>query len=109
MARPDDILHITTAEAWAEARRSGAVAPPSLAAEGFVHCSTRAQLDATLARHFPGAGPLTLLVLDPDAAGDLRWEESRPGEAFPHVYGPIPTAAVIAVEEVTAPPAPGAT
>jgi uncharacterized protein (DUF952 family) len=108
MPGPDDVLHITTAEAWAEAQRSGAVAPPSLAAEGFVHCSTRAQLDATLARHFPGAGRLTLLVLDPAAAGDLRWEESRPGEAFPHVYGPIPTAAVIAVEEVTAPPAPGA-
>jgi uncharacterized protein (DUF952 family) len=107
MPGPDDILHITTAEAWAEAQRTGAVAPPSLAAEGFVHCSTRAQLDATLARHFPGAGPLTLLVLDPAAAGDLRWEEGRPGEAFPHVYGPIPTAAVMAVEEATAPPARG--
>jgi uncharacterized protein (DUF952 family) len=103
MAGPGDILHITTAEAWAEAQRSGEVAPPGLAAEGFVHCSTRVQLDATLARHFPGAGRLTLLVLDPDAVGDLRWEESRPGEAFPHVYGPIPAAAVLAVEEVTAP------
>jgi uncharacterized protein (DUF952 family) len=103
MGGPGDILHITTAEAWAAAQTTGAVSPPSLADEGFVHCSTRAQLDATLARHFPGAGRLTLLVLDPDAVGDLRWEESRPGEAFPHVYGPIPTAAVVAVEEVTAP------
>jgi uncharacterized protein (DUF952 family) len=103
MAGPGDILHITTAEAWAAAQETGQVAPASLEAEGFVHCSTRAQLDATLARHFPGTGRLTLLVLDPDAVGDLRWEESRPGESFPHVYGPIPAQAVVAVEEVRAP------
>ena len=100
----DAILHITTHEAWAAAQQAGVVRPPSLDTEGFVHCSTPAQLDTTLDRHFRGAGPLLVLVLDPDAiAPDLRWEESHPGEAFPHVYAPIPVEAVVAVEAVTPP------
>jgi uncharacterized protein (DUF952 family) len=93
-----DVLHVATPAEWAEARRTGTVAPPSLATQGFVHCSTRDQLPATLARHFAGAGELVLLVLDEDALGDLRWEESRPGERYPHVYNPIPIAAVRATE-----------
>jgi uncharacterized protein (DUF952 family) len=97
--RESDILHIATPAGWAEAQRTGVVAPASLASEGFVHCSTRAQLATTLARHFAGVGPLVGLVLDPDAiAPDLRWEESHPGERFPHVYAPIPVTAVVAVE-----------
>ena len=98
------ILHITTPDAWAAAQQAGVVRPPSLDTEGFVHCSTPAQLDTTLDRHFRGAGPLLVLVLDPDAiAPDLRWEESPPGEVFPHVYAPIALRAVKAVEEVTPP------
>jgi uncharacterized protein (DUF952 family) len=101
-----DILHIATPGEWAAAQRSGSVAPASLTGEGFVHCSTRAQLPATLERHFRGAGPLVVLVLDPDAiAADLRWDESYLGERFPHVYAPIPVAAVVAVEDVTPPAA----
>jgi uncharacterized protein (DUF952 family) len=100
----DDLLHVTTPAEWDAARATGQVTPPSLEAEGFVHCSTRAQLAGTLARHFRGAGPLRVLVLDPDRlAAELRWEESRPGEAFPHLYGPLPVDAVVAVEDVTPP------
>ena len=99
-----DILHITTPEEWLVAQQAGEVRPPSLTSEGFVHCSTRAQLDGTLGRHFRGAGPLVVLVLDlDDIAPDLRWEESVPGEEFPHVYAAIPTTAVVAVEQVTPP------
>ena len=99
-----DILHIATPADWTAAQQAGEVTPPSLATEGFVHCSTRAQLPSTLSRHFRGAGPLVLLVLDADAiAADLRWDESYPGERFPHVYTPIPVAAVVAVEQVTPP------
>ena len=98
------ILHITTPDAWAAAQQAGVVRPPSLDTEGFVHCSTPAQLDTTLDRHFRGAGPLLVLVLDPDAvAPDLRWEESHPGEVFPHLYAPIALSAVTAVDEVTPP------
>jgi uncharacterized protein (DUF952 family) len=99
-----DILHITTADAWAQAQLAGVIRPASLDSEGFVHCSTRAQLTTTLDRHYRGAGPLLVLVLDPDAiAADLRWDESHPGELFPHVYAPIATAAVRAVDQVTPP------
>lgn len=101
-----DLLHITTPAEWAAAQQAGVVRPASLDTEGFVHCSTGAQLDTTLGRQFRGAGPLLVLVLDADAvAADLRWEESHPGEHFPHVYAPIATTAVLAVEEVTPPPA----
>jgi uncharacterized protein (DUF952 family) len=99
-----DLLHITTPDAWSAAQQAGVVRPASLEAEGFVHCSTGAQLDTTLGRHFRGAGPLLVLVLDPDAvAADLRWEESHPGERFPHVHAPIATSAVLAVAPVTPP------
>jgi uncharacterized protein (DUF952 family) len=98
------ILHIATPSEWAAATRTGQIAPPSLATEGFVHCSTRAQLAGTLGRHFAGTGPVVLLVLDEAAiASDLRWEESLPGERFPHVYAAIPLTAVVAVEEIEAP------
>ncbi|HEY8523728.1 MAG TPA: DUF952 domain-containing protein [Acidimicrobiales bacterium] len=95
-----EILHVTTPEAWAEAQQEGAVRPPSLATEGFAHCSTRDQLAGTLAAHFPGTGPLVGLVLDPARLDDLRWEASRGGALFPHVYSPIPVDAVVAVEEL---------
>jgi uncharacterized protein (DUF952 family) len=84
------IFHLATAQQWAEAQASGEVAPPSLEAEGFVHCSTEAQLAGTIDRHFAGVPGLVLLRLDQGSlAPDLRWEESRPGEVYPHVYRAI--------------------
>jgi uncharacterized protein (DUF952 family) len=101
---PAEILHIASPSEWAAAMRTGQIAPPSLATEGFVHCSTRAQLAGTLDRHFAGAGSLVLIALDEAAiAPDLRWEEGLPGERFPHVYAAIPVTAVLAVEEIEAP------
>jgi uncharacterized protein (DUF952 family) len=101
---PAEILHIASPSEWAAAMRTGQIAPPSLATEGFVHCSTRAQLAGTLDRHFAGAGSLVLVTLDEAAiAPDLRWEEGLPGERFPHVYAAIPVTAVLAVEEIEAP------
>lgn len=84
---PDDLVHLTTPDGWAAAQASGEVVPDSLAAEGFVHCSTGTQVAATIERHFAGHDALVLLRLDPAAvAPDLVWEEGRPGEDFPHVY-----------------------
>jgi uncharacterized protein (DUF952 family) len=85
-----DVFHLATPHEWAAAQARGTVEPPSLAAEGFVHCSTGDQLDDTIARHFDGVDDLVLLRLRADGLGDaLRWEESRPGEDFPHVYRAI--------------------
>ncbi len=87
---PDHLVHLTTPEEWAAARSAGEVRPPSLASEGFVHCSTGAQVAGTIERHYPAHDELVLLRLDPAAVADaLRWEESRPGERFPHVYRPL--------------------
>ena len=59
-------------------------------ADGYVHLSTAAQLPETIARHFAGEDGLTLLALDDDALGDaLRWEPSRGGALFPHLYAPL--------------------
>jgi beta-hydroxylase len=65
------------------------------ARDGFIHCSTRDQLAGTLAAHFAGVDRIALAEIDAGALGDaLKWERSRDGETFPHVYGPIPFAAI---------------
>ena len=95
------LLHITSAEAWAEAQRSGLHAPSMLAQDGFLHLCTPAQLGYVLGRHFAGRTGLVLLHIDPAQLDDLRWEISEPGrDAFPHLYGPLPVAAVLRAEPV---------
>jgi uncharacterized protein (DUF952 family) len=95
--------HIVTAAEWAGVREVAAYAPPSLAAEGFVHLSTPEQLPASADRHYRGAGDLLALGIDPDRlTAELRWEHvpSR-GEAFPHLYGPLNPDAVVAVADLS--------
>lgn len=108
----EPIFHTALADDWAQAQRSGEYTTStrghSLAEEGYIHASTRAQLDGVLATYYADLDPagLRLLVLDVaalEAAGSpVRWDPV-PGAAapFPHVYGPIPTAAVSAVLPVT--------
>lgn len=56
-------------------------------ADGFVHFSTSEQVAETAAKHFAGEANLILLALDPDQLGDaLKWEPSRGGALFPHLY-----------------------
>jgi uncharacterized protein (DUF952 family) len=95
---PEAIFHLATPSQWDEAQATGSVIPPGFAAEGFVHCSTSGQLASTIERHFAGMDELVLLHLDPEAiASDLRWEEGRPGELFPHVYRPLVPGDLVAV------------
>ncbi|HEX2576732.1 MAG TPA: DUF952 domain-containing protein [Aquihabitans sp.] len=96
---PDGLYHLASAEEWAEHQASGEIVPPSLAAEGFVHCSWGHQVAGTVGRHFPGRTDLLALALDRSALGDLALVEedtSGSGQAYPHVYGPVPVAAVTA-------------
>lgn len=101
------IFHITTAAAWEAAEATGALSPASLASEGFVHCSTPAQLPGTLERHFRGQRDLLLLLLDEGALDPslLRWEPppGRPAERYPHYYAPLPVAAVVSVHPADVP------
>jgi uncharacterized protein (DUF952 family) len=59
-------------------------------ADGYVHFSTAAQAQETAARHFRGQAGLVVVVFDADDLGAaLRWEPSRGGQLFPHLYGPL--------------------
>lgn len=92
----DAVFHLTDPASWDAARSTGEIIPPGFAAEGFVHCSTTSQLVGTIERHFTGIDELVLLELDRAALGEaLRWEESRPGERYPHVYRPLVLADVV--------------
>jgi uncharacterized protein (DUF952 family) len=89
------ILHITTARDWAAARAAGAYSADTLATEGFIHCSTVAQVLIPANLLFRGRDDLILLVLDPaKITVQIRYEGEPGGEQFPHVYGPIDLAAV---------------
>lgn len=83
------VFHLATPDGWQAATEIGRIEPASLTAEGFVHCSTVEQLTGTIERHFGAADELVIVELDPAVAGELRWEESRPGERYPHLYRPI--------------------
>ncbi|MBX3314770.1 MAG: DUF952 domain-containing protein [Actinobacteria bacterium] len=96
---PDGLYHLATPDAWDASRAAGEIAPPSLVDEGFVHCSWGRQVAGTVAKHFAGAADVLALRLDvARVADDLIEEDSYgSGQAFPHVYRPIPTDAVTAV------------
>ncbi len=85
------IYKIFTAAQWAALTHEGetAGAPVDLA-DGFIHLSTAAQVRETAARHFAGQDGLMLAALDSEALDDaLRWEPSRGGALFPHLYRPL--------------------
>lgn len=76
---------------WADAQRNGAFtgAPVDLA-DGYIHFSTAEQVRDTAAKHFAGQHDLMLLWIDSRALGDkLKWEPSRGGALFPHLYGEL--------------------
>ncbi len=100
------ILHITNSEAWFNAVRSGEYGGETLESEGFLHCSTLAQIIDTAERHYKGSTDLVLLCIDSQRLdAELRYEFSAGGGGnFPHIYGPINLEAVR--QAVTFPPAP---
>jgi uncharacterized protein (DUF952 family) len=93
MARRDDplIYKICPEALWRAAEAQGRFdgAPVDLA-DGFIHFSTGAQLRETAAKHFAGQDGLLLIAVDPAALGEaLRFEPSRGGALFPHLYAPL--------------------
>jgi len=67
-------------------------------ADGYIHLSCASQLSETLDKHFSGVSDLMLVAVDLPRLGDaVRWEPSRGGQLFPHIYGVLPIDAVIAV------------
>jgi len=71
------------------------------ARDGFMHLSAGRQVAGTLAKYFAGRADLVLLAIDPERLGEgLRWEPSRGGELFPHLYGSLDLEHVISVERL---------
>lgn len=92
----DLIYKICPAALWAEAEAAGVFrgAPVDLK-DGFIHFSSAEHVAATAARHFAGQDNLVLLAIDAAALGvALRYEVSRGGALFPHLYGELPCQAV---------------
>ena len=94
-------FHLVPAEIWAAANPDRPYAAASLTTEGFIHCTDGvAEMVATANRHYR-ADPRDLLVLtvDLDATG-APWRFDDPGTVYPHIYGPIERAAVVAVQPI---------
>jgi uncharacterized protein (DUF952 family) len=92
----ETIYKICDAALWREAERAGVFggAPVDLA-DGYIHFSTAGQVAQTAARHFAGRADLVLVAVDGEALGGaLRYEPSRGGAMFPHLYGKLPLSAV---------------
>jgi uncharacterized protein (DUF952 family) len=94
----DDLFafKLLTETEWKSWRDSGHFAGSAVdLADGFIHLSTRGQARETAEKWFAAVDPLLLVMIDLAALGDcVRWEPSRGGALFPHVYGAIPFAAV---------------
>jgi uncharacterized protein (DUF952 family) len=90
------IYKICSEALWREAERAGVFAGAAIDLEdGYIHFSTAAQAPETAARHFAGQGELVLVAVAAEALGDgLRWEPSRGGDLFPHLYGSLRLGAV---------------
>lgn len=90
------IYKIAPRTLWQEAEKAGVFhgAPIDLA-DGYIHFSTAEQAAETAAKHFAGQNDLLLVAVDADALGDaLKYEVSRGGALFPHLYAPLSLDAV---------------
>lgn len=98
------IYKVCSASAWREAERQGAFrGSADDRRDGFIHFSTASQVAGTVARHFAGQTGLFLIAVDTDSLGEaLKWEPSRGGELFPHLYGELDTGAVIEIRDLRA-------
>jgi uncharacterized protein (DUF952 family) len=90
------VFKIVAAEEWRAAVAAGVFLGAVVdRTDGYIHFSTAAQAPETAAKWFAGRADLTLVAVEADALGpDLRWEPSRGGVLFPHLYGALPLAAV---------------
>lgn len=91
------IFKLTTQHEWDAAEQAGVFkgAPLDLA-DGFIHFSTASQTPETAKKYFHGQEGLLLVAIDAAALGQaLKWEPSRGGELFPHLYAPLKTSAML--------------
>lgn len=91
------LYKIASTSEWAAAEAAGVfTGAPVDIADGFIHFSDRDTVAETAARHFAGRDDLLLVAVDPAPLGAaLRFEPSRGGRLFPHLYASLPLAAVL--------------
>jgi len=95
---PTVAYKVLTGPQMVELEQTGAFkgAPVDLA-DGYIHMSTAAQLTETVDKHFAGQSYLHVVAVDLEALGDVvKWEPSRGGQMFPHIYGELPLNAALA-------------
>jgi uncharacterized protein (DUF952 family) len=103
MAESTMIFKVCSKTVWEEIRHlpSWTGSPHDLR-DGFIHFSTASQLAGTLQKHYAGQTDLMLLTIDAGILGDaLKWEPSRGGDLFPHLYGPLPITSVVSAQDLT--------
>lgn len=98
------IYKILSSSEWEQAQAAGRFTGTELdRQDGFIHLSAADQVVRTARRYFAGVTGLTVLAVDPDRLGDgLRWEVSRDGALFPHLYAPLPVEAVVSAHPLPA-------
>jgi uncharacterized protein (DUF952 family) len=90
------ILHITQSARWAQAKNLGTYRSDSLDTEGFIHCSTLAQVIGSANRFFKGLTNLVILVIDIErVTPEIRYEGADPNNLFPHIYGELNIDAIV--------------
>lgn len=102
ISTPRVLVHLCAADDWRHAQSVGELRPPSLGDVGFVHLSAPEQVHLPANRLYAGRTDLLLLRCDPTLLGaPVRWEPGVPTDPaamlFPHLYGPLPVAAVTSV------------
>ena len=99
---PDFVYKIMPRSEWELTKKSGAFRGCGIdLTDGFIHLSSADQYAKTLELYFAGQTDLVRVAVNGKTLGDsLKWEASRGGDLFPHVYGEIPTSAIVSVEPI---------
>ena len=102
MKRPDSIIFkVVSADQWKTAQGQGEFHGAAIdLSDGYIHFSTPEQVEETVEKHFAGQADLLLVGVDPSTLGeDLKWEPSRGGALFPHLYNSLKLDSVVSVDE----------
>ena len=96
------VYKILRVEEWARMQQDGVFSgSPDDRHDGFIHFSAAAQVRATAEKHFAGESLIVLLAVEAEPLGEtLRWEVSRGGQKFPHLYAELPLALVKSSQDI---------
>jgi len=103
MKRSDSVIFkVLSADQWKIAQDQGEFHGAAIdLSDGYIHFSTPEQVQETVAKHFAGQADLLLVGVDPSKLGDeLKWEPSRGGALFPHLYSTLKLDCVVSVDEL---------